>query len=415
MSLIRAAIPLVLLLLLLELIWSGVRGRRVYRLADSLADLGCAAMSQVLGLAVTAVTVGGYAVSAAAFSGWLPLPRWPAESPFTLGPSSGLGVRPGPLAAWVLVFLLVDLGQYLVHRLSHRVSLLWACHAVHHSSEELNYAVGLRNSSFHGFLIWVFFLPLAAAGVPWRMVAICYGLNVLYQFWLHTRLIGRLGWLETLLNTPSHHRVHHGRDPKYLDRNFGGVLILWDRLFGTFQREEEEPHYGTLAPVASWNPAWVNLHGFALITGAWQRAADWRGRLRAVLGPPEALGDGTGPVRPPPAPSLRVAVYSALHLSLAVAATIWLVLPATLPAGERAVAGTLVLATLAVLGGLLDGRRWAPGLERVRLICLAVATVRMPGDPVVQVGMIGVVAASLSWLVRESWSGIKPLAAPPSG
>jgi sterol desaturase/sphingolipid hydroxylase (fatty acid hydroxylase superfamily) len=406
MSLIRAAIPLVLLLLVVELLWSRLVGRRVYRLADSLADLGCAAMSQVLGLAVTAVTMGGYAVAAGAFSGWLRLPSWPAESPFRLGSSLGIGVRAGPLAAWVAVFLLVDLGQYLVHRLSHRVSLLWACHAVHHSSEELNYAVGLRNSSFHGFLIWVFFLPLAAAGVPWHMVVVCYGLNVLYQFWLHTRLIGRLGWLEEVLNTPSHHRVHHGRDAKYLDRNFGGVLITWDRLFGTFQQEEEEPHYGTLAPVGSWNPAWVNLHGFALITGAWRQAVDWRGRLRAVLGPPEALEEAGEPARPPVAPSLGLALYCAAQLSLAIAATVGLVLPGDSPRLLRLVTGALVLATLAVLGGLLDGRRWAPWVEGLRLSGMAVAAACIPGDPTLRGGAIGAAVMSFYWLRRARPQGI---------
>ena len=220
MSPIRAAIPLLLLLLLLELGWAYVLRIRVHRLADSLADVGCAAMSQVVGLAVTALSVAGYAYAAHGFAGVISQPAFP----WTLVPSlklapPGLSLHPSPALSWLAVFLLVDLGQYLVHRLSHRVSLLWACHSVHHSSEELNYTVALRNSSFHGFFVWIFFLPLAIIGVPWTVAATCYALNVLYQFWLHTRLIGRLGWLELVLNTPSHHRVHHGRDTKYLGRD----------------------------------------------------------------------------------------------------------------------------------------------------------------------------------------------------
>jgi hypothetical protein len=289
------------------------------------------------------------------------------------------------IPAWITVFLLVDLGQYLIHRLSHRVSVLWACHAVHHSSEEFNYAVGLRNSSFHGFLIWVFFLPLAIAGVPWHMVAVCYGLNVLYQFWLHTRLVGRLGPFEAVLNTPSHHRVHHGIDAPYLDRNFGGVLIVWDRLFGTFRREAETPHYGILTPLASWNPVWANIHGFALIAAAWRRAPDWQGRLHAVFGPPEALGPA--PPCPPPAPPVRaVAFYTAAHLLLAIAVILGVVLPASYPSTLRLLAGGLVLATLGVLGGLLDGRPWAGPLERVRVGALMAAALLLPSENAVQFG-----------------------------
>ena len=191
MSVIRVAIPVVLGLVALELLVARVRRRRTYSFVDSIANLGCGAMSQVVGLAVTAVSVGTYALAAdmLAVQHRLGAPSWP-----------------GGVGGWTAAFVLVDLGQYLVHRLSHRVALLWACHAVHHSSTELNYGVALRNSSFHGFFTWAFVLPLAAVGVPWRTVAVCYGANVLYQFWLHTRLVGRLGWLEWILNTPSHHR-----------------------------------------------------------------------------------------------------------------------------------------------------------------------------------------------------------------
>lgn len=388
MSLIRAAIPLVLALVSLELLFGAVRKRTVHRLADSLADLGCAAMSQVLSLTVTAVTIGGYALTVDALA--------PYRSE----------VAPG-LAAWVMVFLLIDLGQYLVHRLSHRVSLLWACHAVHHSSEEFNYAVGLRNSSFHGFLIWVFFLPLAVAGVPWRMVAVCYGLNVLYQFWLHTRLIGRLGPLEAVLNTPSHHRVHHGTDAPYIDRNFGGVLILWDRMFGTFCREEEEPRYGILMPLGSWNPVWANFHGFALIATAWRRAPDLRGRLRAVFGPPEAL-DHAQPPPVPTVPPTGVALYAAGHLGLAIAVTLGLVMQSSIPGALRLGAGALVLVTLGVVGGLLDGRQWAGTSEGGRLVGLIMAGLLLPAGTPVRVGIVLVGMVSMLWLIRQSRQTVSP-------
>ena len=403
MSLIRAAIPLVLLLLLLELGWASLRRIRVHRLADSLADVGCAAMSQVVDLAVTALSVAGYAFAARGFAGVIFQPAWPWA----------LGLHPSPMLSWLAVFLLVDLGQYLVHRLSHRVSLLWACHSVHHSSEELNYTVALRNSSFHGFFVWIFFLPLAIIGVPWTVVATCYALNELYQFWLHTRLIGRLGWLELVLNTPSHHRVHHGRDAKYLDRNFAGVLIVWDRLFGTFQDEEEEPRYGTLAAVSSWNPVWANLHGFALITRDWRRAADWRGRLLAVLGPPAGVDEGASSAAPPNPPAATLA-YAAAHLALAVAATVGIVLPGSGPAGLRIAVAMMVLLTLGVVGGLLDQQPWARPAELLRLLVAVGMTAAVALSPTLRWALVAVFALSLFRVGRLSSSQIRRSRAHPS-
>jgi hypothetical protein len=276
---------------------------------------------------------------------------------------------------------------------------------VHHSSEEFNYAVGLRNSSFHGFLIWVFFLPLALAGVPWRIVAVCYGLNVLYQFWLHTRLIGRLGILEAVFNTPSHHRVHHGTDAIYLDRNFAGVLIIWDRMFGTFRREAAEPTYGTVTPLASWNPLWANFEGFARIAHAWRRAPDGRARLRAVFGPPESLPFVDA--RPSPTrPARGAGVYAAAHLVAAAAATLGVVLPGNVGDGVRIAVGALVLGTLGNVGGVLDGRAWARGAEVARLVALLAGLVLLPVGAEVRVGGIAVVGLSLMWVGRSA----RPLA-----
>jgi sterol desaturase/sphingolipid hydroxylase (fatty acid hydroxylase superfamily) len=377
MSVIRTAIPLVLILVLLELLWGLLRRQRVYRMADTLADFGCAAMSQVVGLSVTAVTIGGYASVAGALN------------------SSRAELAGTPLL-WITVFLLVDLGQYLLHRLSHRVNLLWACHMVHHSSEEFNYAVGLRNSSFHGFLLWVFFLPLAIAGVPWRIVAVCYGLNVLYQFVLHTRLIGRMGPLELLLNTPSHHRVHHGTDQLYIDRNFGGVLIIWDRLFRTFRPESAEPHYGSVTPLGSWNPVWANFQGFALISQAWRRSPDWRGRMRVLLGPPDLLKPRLA-ASVPVVPRRGIALYAAGHLILTIAVIFGLVLPTNVSGWWRLGAGTMALGTLGVLGGLLDGKRWARPAEAARLLALAVAGLNIV-ETSVRLGLLLVGVASALWL-----------------
>jgi sterol desaturase/sphingolipid hydroxylase (fatty acid hydroxylase superfamily) len=136
--------------------------------------------------------------------------------------------------------ILVDLAYYFSHRYAHEINVLWAGHVVHHSSEEYNLAVALRQSSLHGLFSWIFYAPLAVLGMPWQLFVACNALNLVYQFWIHTRAVGKLGRVaEYILNTPSHHRVHHGVNPKYQDRNYAGVFITWDRLFGTFVVEEE--------------------------------------------------------------------------------------------------------------------------------------------------------------------------------
>lgn len=161
-----------------------------------------------------------------------------------------------PVNAWTIAFALIgaDLAYYWSHRLSHEIRLLWVAHAVHHSSPIMNTAVAFRFSPFDPFITPIFHVPLVLIGLDPILVLAAEIVVLVYQFWLHTELIGKLGPLEWIFNTPSHHRVHHGSDPKYLDKNYGGISILWDRLFGTFQREEETPVYGLVEPIDSVNP-----------------------------------------------------------------------------------------------------------------------------------------------------------------
>lgn len=426
MSIVQAAIPLFFALIAAELWIARARGRPVHRLNDTIADLGCGVLSQVTGLFIKLLSLGAYAVVAEhwAVQRWLALPGVPDADPLSLlSRPPFIAVVARPAVVWLAVFLLVDLGQYLLHRLSHRVSLLWACHVVHHSSEELNYAVALRNSSLHGLFLWVFFLPLALAGVPWRIVGACYALNVVYQFWLHTRLIGRLGPLELVLNTPSHHRVHHGVDPKYLDRNYGGVLIVWDRLFGTFQREEEEPTYGVTRPLASWNPVWANLDGFADIARRWRASEGWNGRLRAVFGPPEwepgrssgadrgeraAAGAGPHPRGRAPAmpgePTRPLLAYALIQFSIVLGATL-LVLSRTgrFSIAQLAAFGVFTMLSLGNVGGLMEERSWAWRSEQARqgalvLASLAAVLVAPPGARWLPAALLAVALGSALWL-----------------
>ena len=163
---------------------------------------------------------------------------------------------------WVALFFIDDLAYYIFHRVSHESRLFWNFHVVHHSSEEYNLSVAVRQSWFSGILHWMFYAPVMLLGfAPWMFV-LMHGFNLIYQFWLHTKIVKRLGPLEYVLNTPSHHRVHHGVNETYLDKNYAGVLIIWDRLFGSFVNETEEPRYGIIKPIRSYNPLWINLHGW---------------------------------------------------------------------------------------------------------------------------------------------------------
>lgn len=199
--------------------------------------------------------------------------------------------------AFGLLFLGVEFLYYWFHRASHRIRWFWATHAIHHSSNELNLGASYR-FGWTGRLsgTGIFFAPLIWAGYPIGAVFGVLGLNLLYQFWIHATWIPKLGWLEYLFNTPSHHRVHHAANPEYLDANYGGVLIIWDRLFGTFTEERADLPccYGLVKPLRSNNPFWINAHEWvALGRDLWQ-ARSWRERAIFLLGPPGWRPDGQG-------------------------------------------------------------------------------------------------------------------------
>jgi alkylglycerol monooxygenase len=188
--------------------------------------------------------------------------------------------------SWVVLFFVDDFAYYWFHRISHESRLFWNFHVVHHSSEEYNLSVAVRQSWFSGLLHWIFYAPVMLLGfAPW-MFAVMHGFNLIYQFWIHTKLIHRLGPLEWVLNTPSHHRVHHGVNEAYLDKNYAGVLIMWDRLFGSFVGEKEEPRYGIIKPVRSYNPLWINTHAWVEMVQAVRSRKTIAEKLRCIVGSP---------------------------------------------------------------------------------------------------------------------------------
>lgn len=186
-----------------------------------------------------------------------------------------------PTTWWTVAIFMIawDLCFYWAHRAHHRVRLLWATHVVHHSSQRFNLSTALRQP-WTAATSWIFFLPMVALGAHPLAVAFCGGVNLIYQFVLHTERIDKLPrWYEFVLNTPSHHRVHHASQGGYLDRNYGGVLIVWDRIFGTFAAETTRPVYGLTTNIDTYNPLRVALHEYAAIGRDLRAARSWRARL----------------------------------------------------------------------------------------------------------------------------------------
>lgn len=194
----------------------------------------------------------------------------------------------GPVAwwTWTLAYVGVDLCNYVAHYFAHRQRFWWATHVTHHSSKHLNLSTAFRNS-WTQYLKVVFFVPLFFSGLPPLLVFTSYQLNLLYQIWLHTEVIGKLPhWVEFVFVTPSHHRVHHGSNDRYLDKNFGTTFIVWDRLFGTFQAEDEPPVYGLTKPVNSYKLVYLNFHEWSDLWRSVRRAGSFKQAVAVLFGPP---------------------------------------------------------------------------------------------------------------------------------
>ena len=283
MNLIVLSIPIFFTLIGLEVAWDQLKGRGLYRLGDSLANIGCGIMDQSTGLFSKVLVVAAYTAMFHLTAAWRP---WELQA---------------TPAVWVATFVLSDLAYYWAHRLSHGVNILWIGHVVHHQSEDYNLAVALRQSVLQKVLLMWVYWPLALAGFPPEIFLTCMAVNLLYQFWIHTELIDTLGPLEWVMNTPSHHRVHHGRNPEYIDRNHAGVFIVWDRMFGTFQKELVKPTYGITRPTDTFNPVHAQWKPVVDLWNDLKRIPNWRDRLRFLFAAPGWYPDSMGGPQAPPA------------------------------------------------------------------------------------------------------------------
>jgi len=191
--------------------------------------------------------------------------------------------------SFVVLFVAQDLLYYVFHRCSHRVRWLWAAHVVHHSSERMNFSTAFRQSLMYPIAgMWVFWIPLAVLGFPPKQIVAIVLINLGFQFFVHTQAIGKLGWLEYVLNTPSIHRVHHARNDRYIDRNYAGVLVIWDRLFGSYVEEDahDAPVYGIVEPLHTCNRLKATFHEWASMGADFLQVRGWRDKLSALFAPP---------------------------------------------------------------------------------------------------------------------------------
>ena len=393
MDLIALAVPFFLLALLVELAIDRRRGTGLYRANDAINSLSAGTLS----------TTFGY------FTRLLPLIAWGfVLENFALidMPLGWFDASPRGIALWVTAALAWDFCYYWFHRFSHEISVLWAAHAVHHQSEDYNLSTALRQTSTGFIFGWIFYVPLFVIGFPLEVLVTVNAINLIYQFWVHTQVVRRMGALDRILVTPSNHRVHHAQNEIYIDKNYGGMLILWDRLFGTFEdeRDDEPVVFGVRKPLASWDPFWANLQVYDYLLFDARHATRWRDKLgiwfrRTGWRPPDV--EQRFPKRrvdlvtfekfDPPVPvPLQRYVFAQFGVAIALALGIAVLFAAS---GARAVLLPCVLlwALLYTLGLLNEARPYALRIELARVLMIVPA------------GMLGIVLAGQvplppSWL-----------------
>ncbi len=266
-DLIQLAIPAFILLLVTEAIVDAWMRRDLYEPKDTAASLTMGVGNVVVGLVSKGMVfaiftwVHKFAIFPIGYQWW----------------------------AWVLAFFADDFSYYWFHRSSHECRFFWASHVVHHSSQHYNLSTALRQTWTGGFFSFFFWLWMPLIGFQPIMIFTMQAVSLLYQFWIHTELVNRIGMLELVMNTPSHHRVHHATNPQYIDRNHAGILIIWDRIFGSFEPEQEPCVYGLTSNIGTFNPLRIAFHEWIAIGRDLRSARTWRERIIAVLGNPGAI------------------------------------------------------------------------------------------------------------------------------
>jgi len=299
------------------------------------------------------------------------------------------------VVTWVVAFIAIDFAGYWNHRLSHHINIFWNQHVIHHSSEDFNLACALRQSISNviGYTA-VLLLPAALLGVPYSVIAVLGPLHLFGQFWYHTQHIGKLGWLEYILVTPSQHRVHHAINPEYIDKNLGQIFSIWDRLFGTFQEELDEvpPRYGVLKPARTYNPLWINFqHFYNLSVDAWhaERFVDklriwfmptgWRPADVAARYERPIIEDVYTYERYDPKSGVLRKLVVFIQFLLAISLLFYFfAIFSDLENAERMLVGGLIFLMVMGYTSLMDGSKWALAFEALRVVYLVLIYLAYP-------------------------------------
>jgi sterol desaturase/sphingolipid hydroxylase (fatty acid hydroxylase superfamily) len=361
---ITIASPIFIILIILELLIGHKRGNSNYHFGDTLNSMSLGMLMQITNAFLKLFLIGIYAwvsINYAVFK--LPYAWW----------------------VWVAGLLLYDFLYYWLHRCGHEVAVLWAAHVVHHQSECYNLTTALRQTSSGPLLAWIFYLPLAILGVPVEMFIAISLIDLLYQFWVHTEQIGKLGWFDRVFVSPSNHRVHHATNDIYLDKNYGGILMIWDRLFGTFIEELDEHKvvYGTRSPLQSWNPVKANIEVYQKIITDASYASNWKDKIRIWFKHPGWQPDDVALKNPHPpfvlhrpkfAPELPASwkIYSFIQfVFILLITTHFLAVDLVLSFEHCALYGVWLGSGLFIIGGLTERRQNYLWLESLRLILTA--------------------------------------------
>lgn len=314
---------------------------------------------------------------------------------------------------FIAVIVIADFCQYWLHRFSHEVNIMWAGHITHHSNEEYNLSVAIRQNALEGIYTWVFFIPLAFLGIPWQLFVLAYSISLLWQFLVHTRFVKRLGFLEYFMATPSHHRVHHGRNPQYIDKNYGAFFIVWDKLFGTFEPEVQEVDYGITKPLENNNPLWSNIHHHISIAKSIRLTKGLHEKLQLLFGGPSVMEKFAPPVsRTSGAFTVQLSkkVYVFINFILCSVVGLWAINYSG-GSGEYSLyilASIIVIASYSILVGLLENKPWADKAEIIRLLLLAAGGFALTtATPLALAGLItaGVALTLLAstWLIAYDY------------
>ncbi|OGB12251.1 MAG: hypothetical protein A3E23_25305 [Burkholderiales bacterium RIFCSPHIGHO2_12_FULL_65_48] len=373
-QIIVLATPVFFLLIAIELAVGYRRQRNTYRMADAVSSISLGMLSQTSAVFTRLLRIGIYTALFEHVALWRNDAFWTS------------------LPGWLLALVFYDLCYYWLHRMGHESAVLWAAHAVHHQSQDYNLSTALRQTSSGALLGWIFYVPMALAGVPPLVFGVVALIDLLYQFWVHTEQVDKLGWFDRWFCSPSNHRVHHAVNDAYLDKNYGGILILWDRLFGTFKDEDDQEKcvYGTRGLLNSWDPLWANAQVYAGLAHDSWHARSWLDKLKVWVKPPGWRPADVAERFPKPAfsmaqmqlyhpPMSRAAQWFALVqfalLLAGVAAFLWQANAA--PLARNAIWFAVLLTVQWSLGAVMQGRITALMALMLQSGALATATSAM--------------------------------------